>query len=122
MAIDTDALFTTAATAHCAEICMCGHTCVKLTRYGYNIGKRLNFKVVHQQGGWRSTNCHLNHIKSIHELQDIQPCPFNHDCNRDVGVRAGSVHLMYSNLEQKRGGRIHLNEHHQGCPFSTKFD
>ena len=64
-------------------------------------------------------NGHLNHIKDIHEVQDIQPRPFS-----DVGMaaRARSVRLMYTDdwkLDRKGGARTHPKQHHplpQGSP------
>ena len=42
----------------------------------------------------------LNHIKDIHEVQDIQPRQFNYICYRGVAARARSVHLMHSNARK----------------------
>ena len=46
----------------------------------------------------------------MHEVQGVQPRPFNCACCRSVAAKAGSVHLMYSNdrkLGQKGGARTH---------------
>ena len=47
------------------------------------------FKVVHKLGGWKSTSGHLNYIQDMHEVQGIQPRPFNRVCCRGVAARAG---------------------------------
>ena len=41
-------------------------------------------------------------MKDIHQVQDLQPCPFNHVRCWDVAAKASSVHLTYS-LDQKLG-------------------
>ena len=49
----------------------------------------------------------------MHEVQDIQPHPFNHVLCRGVAARTGNVHLMYSNdrkLGQKGGARTPLKK------------
>ena len=70
----------------------------------------------------RSTNDHLNHIKDMHEVQDIQPRPLNHVCCRGVEARAGSVHLMYSSNEWQRPewkGRVSTPRTTPSCSYLT---
>ena len=54
--------------------------------------------LVKYKGGWRMSNGHLHHIKDMHEVHGIQPCPFNnHVCCRDVAARPRCIHLIHSN-------------------------
>ena len=63
----------------------------------YLIYVESTLKVAPNEVGKGCTNGHLNHIKDIYEVQDIQPCPINYVCYRGVAARAGSVHLMCYN-------------------------
>ena len=51
--------------------------------------------------------------------------PFNHVHCRDVGAKAGSVHLLYWKLDRKGGVRTHLQQHHvvaQECPSPRNYN
>ena len=75
--------------------------------------------------GGGAQNDYINHMKDIHEVQDIQPRPFIDNHIHWSGV-AGSVHLIYwmdRKLGQKGGVRTHPQQQHpvpQERPFSIK--
>ena len=62
-------------------------------------------------------------MKDIHEIQDIQPCRFNHVRYMGVVDKAGSLHLIYivlygPQLGQKGQAMTHPQQCHpvsQGC-------